>query len=1050
MFTEAESSSELSLMSRPGFRWHIQHTSSARILDMCIHLTDKEFQRLWNHYSPSNTATISYELFLDKLGFGDSHNFKIAPVCTKLEVSSRVTTPCDRVKQRKQRAGSLSNSCNAPSVLPHRKLQTLFYDKMCMNSTPVWQALQAFDTAHSGLVKQDVLRAVLSSFIFPMNPHSFQKLTSRYGVRATGPVRWKHFLSHFMSPGKEDGNTNLQLDRVSKQPAPDEDNLDFQEIYPRLKEIFHLLDTKEAGGITRADLRHLLERPGGTQPRLQRSQITELFNVLDPEHTGVIQLASLERFDPSITSAPTGNTAPPPSPPNTAEPLDIPKETEDTTTEMEEQKTPDERQTTQWADKVSVASASWRTVKSLLQDKLCEQLSSVLADLKLCDPQHTGHVTQEDLKKVLSCYGMPISDTHFNKLCEPFSSRPGTSSTLVSYNCFIRNLGVPLQKATNTSSPHKERPFTSPQSPLQSVEGQRPPSSLQDCPDTCSILDTVFQRMRLRLEQHQTSLTDRIQAIIHSSEETLSETDVRKILEDSWIVLDNKTFKMFTELLGFMDGQIERSVFQAKYEEAVARDRQQGSEGGDGDRVEVDTLPTSAEQCLAAMKNRIKAIHGNNLTAFRLMDKKHKGVVDCHDFRTLYNSLGFFCREGEYERLLDLIGLHPGGNLNYAEFIDIVENNGKQRARATSVQEQLHELLACEARCKWGDISKALCQFDADGQGWIHKKSLRGLLFTYALPISSNEFDQLWSRYDPEGQGCVAVCDFLEKLGFHHEGELKSLSQKLNQTVAQLDANRQVSTDAASLENIQLKVSMDDNCKRLSYMDFLSAFDSKAERKCEPPLASPDPVRQIESLDNLSPDVALARMRELVTATAPNLYKAFSAFDQSGTGTVRALEFRQVLESFCAHPSDKQYRYILSKLELDCENCTVNWKDFLSKFQSQEPVVQEDVTGHQKITKELMDLDTSNSTTISKEQFRQLCDRHCLSLTNDQMPVSERRKLQHREVLQSFGALSRTTHIEAGGPINNIPSPSPEPRETTSRSKPCCPNAAGAILQRTK
>lgn len=66
---------------------------------------------------------------------------------------------------------------------------------------------------------------------------------------------------------------------------------------------------------------------------------------------------------------------------------------------------------------------------------------------------------------------------------------------------------------------------------------------------------------------------------------------------------------------------------------------------------------------------------------------------------------------------------------------------------------------------------------------------------------------------------------------------------------------------------------MDDNCKRLSYMDFLSAFDSKAERKCEPPLASPDAVRQIESLDNLSPDVALARMRELVTATAPNLYK---------------------------------------------------------------------------------------------------------------------------------------------------------------------------------
>lgn len=40
--------------------------------------------RLWNHYSPTATSTISYELFLEKLGFCVSHNFKIAPVCTRL------------------------------------------------------------------------------------------------------------------------------------------------------------------------------------------------------------------------------------------------------------------------------------------------------------------------------------------------------------------------------------------------------------------------------------------------------------------------------------------------------------------------------------------------------------------------------------------------------------------------------------------------------------------------------------------------------------------------------------------------------------------------------------------------------------------------------------------------------------------------------------------------------------------------------------------------------------------------------------------------------
>ncbi|XP_032361691.1 EF-hand calcium-binding domain-containing protein 6 [Etheostoma spectabile] len=676
-----------------------------------------------------------------------------------------------------------------------------------------------------------------------------------------------------------------------------------------------------------------------------------------------------------------------------------------------------------------------------------EQLRSVLAALKLCDPQHTGYVAQEELKKVLSCHSMPLSDTHFNKLCE--------TSKLVYYPGFLRNLGGPLTDETHTSSSreksYQERLCTSPQSPLQSVRGQRSPSSPGVSADSCNIVDIVFQKMRIRLEQRKSSLIARIQAITYSSDGTLSEADVQKILEDSWIILDEKTLHKFTEQLGFRDGRIASSLFLVKYEEATANNWQQCS-GGHGDEDEVAPLLTSAEQCLAAMKTSIKIIHGDYLTAFRLMDRKRKGVVDCSDFKRLYSSLGFFCKEAEYQRLLDLMGLHPGGNLNYAEFVHVVENNGKrkQRTQSACVLEQLHELLACEARYKWADMSKVLCQFDTDGQGWIHKKSLRRLLFTYALPMGYEEFDQLWSRYDPECRGCVAVCDFLEKLGFHHEGDLGPRSQKLNKAVVQEDADRPVSSDAASLDCIEqivqenykglskslthletsrdgtvtveellrllqtysysvrreqlvnylrrLEVPMDDNGERLSYMDFLSEFDPKAEKRSERPPSSPVAACRIESLDSLSPGLALTRMQELVTASAPNLYKAFLAFDQSGTGTVKALEFRQVLENFCARLSDKQYRYMLTKLQLDQENCAVNWKDFLNKFQSQSPLtktsedteplqqIQEVVSGDlYKIAKELMDLDSSNSTTISKGQFRQLCDHHCLRLTKDQV-----------------------------------------------------------------
>ncbi|XP_067347110.1 EF-hand calcium-binding domain-containing protein 6-like isoform X2 [Channa argus] len=1030
---------------------HVQQHEFRRILDnYCIHLTDKEFRRLWHHYSPNNKATISYELFLEKLGLVESHNFKIAPVCTKLAMSSRGTTPCETINQKQQRARSQSDSCDAPQVQPHEELQTLFYDKMCMNSTPVWQALQAFDTTRSGCVTQDVLRAVLSSFIFPMNPHSFQKLTSRYGVTATGPVRWKQFLGHFMSTVKEDDDTEVDINRTCEQPALDEDNLDFQDIYPQLKETIRQLGMNEAGSITRADLQHLLERPGRTHPRIPQSylqRITELLNVLDPEHNGVIQLASLEKLNPKMTSAPTGKPDPllPLSPDNTTEPMDDSEETTNTTTKSEDQKTPEEKGTTQWADKVSVASASLRTVERLLLDKLCEQLSSVLAELELCDPQHTGYITQEDLKRVLSCCGMPISDTHFNKLCEQLCSKPGRSSTLISYNDFLSNLGAPLTQGKHTSFNHGENYFTEspctlPESSLPLVRGQRPPSSLQVGSEAHNILNIVFQRMKSKLEQRHASLTDRIQAIIHNSDTSdLSETDVRKILEDSWVILDNDNFNKFTERLGFtaraLSSRIKRSVFLAKYEEATSRAA--GQQGCDGDKAESDPVLLSAEQCLAALRTRIKTIHGNNLTAFRLMDRKCKGVVDCSDFRVLYNKLGFFCSEEEYDRLLDLIGLHPGGNLNYAEFVNIVEHNSKHGAQSANVQEQLHELLARDASYKWADMSKVLCRFDADNQCRINKKSFRELLFTYALPLNSNEFEQLWLRYDPEGRGSVAVCDFLVKLGCDHEGELRSRSQKLEQTVTQFNAEKPVSADTASLEHIQ--------------------FDHEREKKNEPPPVSPDALHQIESLNSLSPDMALSRMRELVTASASNLYKTFSAFDQSRTGMVKDVDFRQVLESICARSSDRQYRYMLSKLELNSDNSTVNWKEFLKKFQSHSPLtsgipelpqqIQEVVSGHLcKITKGLMDVDSSNSHRISKEQFRQLCDRHSLGLTNDQISVTEQKKLQYQTFMKGSGKLDRVLHTNAKSPTNSMSSSSPESRETASR----CLNGAGSILQRTK
>ena len=115
----------------------------------------------------------------------------------------------------------------------------------------------------------------------------------------------------------------------------------------------------------------------------------------------------------------------------------------------------------------------------------------------------------------------PKSDT-LDLLIITFPSRPLTAALAAS--SFIHS---PLLLWAVNNLPH--RPRSSPQSTPQSVSRLRPPSSLQLAPDACNILDIVFRKMRSRLEQRHSSLTDRIQAITHNSDGTLSETDIRKV-----------------------------------------------------------------------------------------------------------------------------------------------------------------------------------------------------------------------------------------------------------------------------------------------------------------------------------------------------------------------------------------------------------------------------------------------------------------------------------------------------------------------------------------
>ncbi|KAI1883413.1 hypothetical protein AGOR_G00231180 [Albula goreensis] len=534
------------------------------------------------------------------------------------------------------------------------------------------------------------------------------------------------------------------------------------------------------------------------------------------------------------------------------------------------------------------------------------------------------------------------------------------------------------------------------------------------------------------------------------------------------------------------------------------------------------------------MKQRIQKYYGDILTAFLLMDKNRDGVINRGDFRILFDSLEFTSNEEEYQRVLGMLGLEPGATLNYAEFFDAIQATGKPGIQLLSANkwkrfveeagEQVHSHLASRAHSGWSEMAKSFSHFNEEGQGLVTKRDLKQLLYTYALPISPNQFEKLWSRYDREGRGELTHSEFLEQLGVAPEengrgqshmtmegcsgsqtqGRAGSAGSQTAQTSPVLQEIREVvrrsyaevscslvgldeSKDGyVGLDDLQallqkhgsqvkedelihllnsLKISVDN--RKLSYLHFLQAFGHRAA-------SAPGSRPPRESVEQLSPDRAMLRLREEVSASYHALHKVFSAFDKSGRGAVSPLEFQRVLDHFCVRLSDRQLTHLLSMLPVNEDDHSVPWRHFLLKFRIKDQAystenwlerveravgpakprplpmsdilerIQEVVSAKlYTVAKDMAELDYGRINVISKEHFRVICDRHFLRVTDEQfeslwelLPVNEFGNLEYRELLKRFSGDSW------GGP------------QTSERgdpvTSPVCPEVSTSAIRRPK
>ncbi|XP_025021704.1 EF-hand calcium-binding domain-containing protein 6, partial [Python bivittatus] len=373
------------------------------------------------------------------------------------------------------------------------------------------------------------------------------------------------------------------------------------------------------------------------------------------------------------------------------------------------------------------------------------------------------------------------------------------------------------------------------------------------------------------------------------------------------------------------------------------------------------------------------------------------------------------------------------------------------------------------------EFEKLWTRYDLNAKGYLtHQEFLQKMGVENVPPVSglnkpfsAENYPHFMEHYKREEQKHVNVNEIINKI----REKYRECSQDFHKAFLQQDKNREGCISVANLRKIledfhcclgyeqysELLYSLGINIQddKLSYFDFLRLIDARGAFKYQKRHTVP-PVPPV-SFVQLSIDEAMAKIKQMVTDSSDLLFKAFSAFDKDRTGTISTLDFRQVLHHFCFTLSEKQFNHLLKLQRLRGEH-SIDWKYFLQKFNflseaereqtrfasrelsTQEVLarIQEVVSARfQAIEQEFKGADPTKTKLVSKEVFRDICNRRFLLLTDEQfenlwntVPLDLSGKLKYPGFLRNFssegGGMSDTPNAE--NPSKPAPAAEPESR----------------------
>ena len=133
--------------------------------------------------------------------------------------------------------------------------------------------------------------------------------------------------------------------------------------------------------------------------------------------------------------------------------------------------------------------------------------------------------------------------------------------------------------------------------------------------------------------------------------------------------------------------------------------------------------------------------------AFSAFDANRSGYLDVRELRNALRHYGIDASARGAARVLASYDRHPDGRLDLAEFAQLVSDLDAGQMRAT------RERVPARAR-------EAFVRYDANGDGYLSARELRGALHHYGLDVSSREAAQILAAYDDTPDRRLDVVEF--------------------------------------------------------------------------------------------------------------------------------------------------------------------------------------------------------------------------------------------------------------------------------------------------